>query len=311
MYIFQPSTENLQTDKSFKPRLSRTIFQPPVSVFTQALNETENFKQLKKGAKSSSSKCFINNSITCTNVPKSLLCKSAAKQYFLSFGTVAKITIRPRRQSIVVYFATKNDASKAFNNAGKDQHQFDIEWTSAVVGSQKVQSKKKRTRTRSTSSSIADDEDLKSELEALSSIPNSIFQVASSPKASAKVKKIKPVKETPKKIEKVEVESNVKTASSLIKSASIEELETIIKQQACSTEDKYRILQARDKLIKLKQTKQVDLAMTMVMVGTCPDMCPEKERLMRESQRQVSLYEQMDGSEYRINHAIAVKQYSR
>ena len=63
--------------------------------------------------------------------------------------------------------------------------------------------------------------------------------------------------------------------------------------------------------MRLKQEKQKDLASAKVTKGSCPDMCPEKERYMREFQRQVSSYEQVDGGDYHINHTSAVKQYSR
>jgi hypothetical protein len=34
-----------------------------------------------------------------------------------------------------------------------------------------------------------------------------------------------------------------------------------------------------------------DLSKAAVIQGTCPDMCPEKERYQRESRHQVALYE--------------------
>lgn len=45
--------------------------------------------------------------------------------------------------------------------------------------------------------------------------------------------------------------------------------------------------------------------------GICPDMCPEKERLSRESKHRVASYELVDGSKSIMNHLIAVKEYSR
>lgn len=65
------------------------------------------------------------------------------------------------------------------------------------------------------------------------------------------------------------------------------ELVKIIKQCATTVEEKYKILEARDKLIRLRTKKHTDLSKAKVTVGTCPDMCPEKERLMRETQHQV------------------------
>lgn len=77
---------------------------------------------------------------------------------------------------------------------------------------------------------------------------------------------------------------------SSVKNLPVEQLELIktIKQFATTVEDKFKILEARDKLIRLCTKKHTDLAKAKVTVGTCPDMCPEKERLMRETQHQVS-----------------------
>lgn len=88
------------------------------------------------------------------------------------------------------------------------------------------------------------------------------------------------------------------------------ELIKLIKQAANTTEEKYKILEARDKLIRLRTKKYTELSKAKVTVGTCPDMCPEKERLMRETQHQVSLYEQEVNGKG-MNPFLAVKQYSR
>lgn len=62
----------------------------------------------------------------------------------------------------------------------------------------------------------------------------------------------------------------------------------VIKQAAFTSEEKYKVLEARDKLIRLKMKKNTDITLAKHIVGTCPDMCPEKERLMREVQHQVN-----------------------
>lgn len=41
----------------------------------------------------------------------------------------------------------------------------------------------------------------------------------------------------------------------------------------------------------VERGKQSDLLTAAVTQGTCPDMCPEKERYQRESRHQVALYE--------------------
>lgn len=62
----------------------------------------------------------------------------------------------------------------------------------------------------------------------------------------------------------------------------------MIKSQAVTVEEKFRILDARDKLIRIKLKNKIKLKSSPT-VGTCPDMCPEKERLMRETQHQVHI----------------------
>jgi len=47
----------------------------------------------------------------------------------------------------------------------------------------------------------------------------------------------------------------------------------------------------------LESKKQIYLATTEAIVGTCPDMCPEKERYLREVRRHLSVYEIVPGTD--------------
>ncbi|XP_071482694.1 uncharacterized protein [Diadema antillarum] len=83
-----------------------------------------------------------------------------------------------------------------------------------------------------------------------------------------------------------------------------------------SAAERYEALEERDKQLRKGLTKQSDLATAKTMIGTCPDMCPEKERYMREVQRRLSPYEMVPGTEKqgenpRVDHIRAVKEYSR
>lgn len=96
----------------------------------------------------------------------------------------------------------------------------------------------------------------------------------------------------------------------------------LIGQVAETAEEKYRLLEQRDKVLRQgeatfycgpftawhKQThvvlcvntgrpKRTDLDMSKVFVGTCPDMCPEKERFMRETRKQLSVFEVIPDTE--------------
>ncbi|KAK3931372.1 Protein xmas-2 [Frankliniella fusca] len=105
-------------------------------------------------------------------------------------------------------------------------------------------------------------------------------------------------------------ESNI-SETATASTAAMSELLEILKHQAVSTEEKLRVLDARDKLMRLRQVKQYDLSKAVKTVGTCPDMCPEKERLLRESRRQISQYETLPSKPNEMVPSLMVKQYSR
>nr|XP_056712839.1 germinal-center associated nuclear protein [Euleptes europaea] len=85
-------------------------------------------------------------------------------------------------------------------------------------------------------------------------------------------------------------------------------LSNLIGMVAESSEDKYRLLDQRDKLMRQARLKRTDLGQTFI--GTCPDMCPEKERYMRETRNQLSIFEVIPGTD-KVDHAAAIKEYSR
>ncbi|XP_012234815.1 uncharacterized protein xmas [Linepithema humile] len=319
--------------KKFIKRKSRTVYKPTVNVFANALKDAGAFEQLKKNSRSQPTKIDINNSITCSNVPKTLLTKTAAKEYFTKYGNIVKITIRPHKRIIIVVYTSKMEANNAYYNIGNYMGEtFHIEWTGSSV---KSPIKKKNLQKNIVANLLtSNDDEIKAELEAMSNLEynlhsskkvepsdaaalfsiktkTSVGKTAIIPKLEKVVKtaeKAAKVAEKPMKVEKLDVESQI---AKLLPTISVEELQNIIHQIALTAEDKYKVLEARDRLMRLKRVKPASLATAKVTNGTCPDMCPEKERLMRESQRQVASYEQLDGNEYRINHAMAVKQYSR
>lgn len=61
----------------------------------------------------------------------------------------------------------------------------------------------------------------------------------------------------------------------------------VVLSQSHTTEEKFKVLDARDKLLRIKW-KQYDIKKRGATLGTCPDMCPEKERILRVIQHQVS-----------------------
>ena len=77
-----------------------------------------------------------------------------------------------------------------------------------------------------------------------------------------------------------------------------------------SLSDKMAVLEARDRLMRLKRMRQTDLATAVAVVGTCPDMCPELERYFRQETNQMSLFE-MDANTGRPDEHRMVKEYRR
>lgn len=63
----------------------------------------------------------------------------------------------------------------------------------------------------------------------------------------------------------------------------------LVLSQSHNSEEKFKILDARDKLLRLKLKERNSKKISGATLGTCPDMCPEKERLMREIQHQARL----------------------
>ncbi|XP_029315303.1 germinal-center associated nuclear protein [Cottoperca gobio] len=84
----------------------------------------------------------------------------------------------------------------------------------------------------------------------------------------------------------------------------------LIGQLAGTAEDKFRLLEQRDKILRQGRPKRTDLDLSKVFVGTCPDMCPEKERYMRDTRKQLSVFEVFPDTEM-VDHSAAIKEYSR
>ncbi|KAK8762160.1 hypothetical protein V5799_026574 [Amblyomma americanum] len=90
-----------------------------------------------------------------------------------------------------------------------------------------------------------------------------------------------------------------------------ESLLSRLKQAAHSVGERYRVLDARDKIIRLRLEKQSDLATAQATKGCCPDMCPEKERYSRTDKKCLSTFEVLPGSDGVMDHTRMVKEYSR
>ena len=91
------------------------------------------------------------------------------------------------------------------------------------------------------------------------------------------------------------------------------QLVAIMMQATHSDGDRWTVLEARDKYMRLRQPRSVTRSgvdiQDMNLVGTCPDFCPEKERYERSAKNRLEWYEKASGG--KLSHTSAVKEHSR
>lgn len=73
---------------------------------------------------------------------------------------------------------------------------------------------------------------------------------------------------------------------------------------------KLALLDERDKQIRTKTKLDSNIKTVVAIKGTCPDMCPERERIMRQFSLSVAAYEMVPGT-YDMDENKAVKEYTR
>lgn len=81
---------------------------------------------------------------------------------------------------------------------------------------------------------------------------------------------------------------------------------------AITFQEKLSVLEERDKYLRESVFKTGNKNMSVIVNGTCPDMCPEKERLLREIYCSFSVFEgQIVDNEMHVVPELLVKEYSR
>lgn len=242
--------------------------------------------------------------IMCRNVPPSLNKRDVIEKHFARFGKVCKTICRPNKKLAIVHFDDHASASKA-KKRGKVLHQHEL----LLLWQRKKQSPGDQGGRRPAQKDESAGETPKAEeakpgsspLRRPALMPPSL---GSHPSFSSPVKRPSPAKLLqfdPEPQKEHGGESERLVPSSLVH---------LVGQVAETAEDKYRLLEQRDKVLRQGRPKRTDLDLSKVFVGTCPDMCPEKERYMRETRNQLSVYEVIPNTEM-VDHAAAIKEYSR
>ncbi|XP_077404821.1 germinal-center associated nuclear protein [Vanacampus margaritifer] len=235
--------------------------------------------------------------IQCRNMPPALNKRDIIQKHFSRFGKVCKVICRPPKNMAIVHFNNHASAAKA-KKKGKVLHQQEL----LLLWQRKKQSPGDTSRRpearREDAGKNLDDANFKASSPLKRPVLGSTFN------RSSPVKKPPPLMAIPLLIDSELQKENVVTTQSS------ECLAPLIGIVAETSEDKYRLLEQRDKLLRQGRTKSLDLDLSKVFVGTCPDMCPEKERYMRETRNQLSIYEVLPNTEM-VDHAAAIKEYSR
>lgn len=245
----------------------------------------------------------------CRHIPLPLNKKDTLLKHFAQFGKVSKIYCKPAKQLAIVHFDDHASAAKAKKN-GKMLHKHEL----LLLWQRKKHSSGDKTSRPSLGQEAAEkqrqeDTETKAVSSPLKRPPLRAEAVTStvSYSHSSPVKKLPVVKSLhfdsePQRDNSTDNQSSERPVSFSFLS--------LMGQVAETAEDKYRLLEQRDKILRQGRPKRSDLNLSKVFVGTCPDMCPEKERYMRETRNQLSVFEVIPNTEM-VDHTAAIKEYSR
>lgn len=269
-------------------------------------------------------------SITCSNVPDSLFDPATVKKHFSKFGRVLKIKLYAKRHMCIIEYDHPNSAERALLNAGAfDGFMFDVTRSKPRV--------RRRSSRKDDDPDWVPDSDVEEELSAMGSTPtyrvtrqNTMdIQSTSAPVQSPRMKVVQrtikqspikkrvPVKEKPFVVKQsvasiLEPPVTVTTIqTNLSTSEAASELYQLCSKISQTSDEKWRVLDARDKILRAWGGAGSRIKVGGATIGTCQDMCPEKELLQRQAEHQVMTLETVVGSDGELEPWRAVKQYSR
>ncbi|KTF86048.1 hypothetical protein cypCar_00014410 [Cyprinus carpio] len=238
--------------------------------------------------------------IQCKGIPPNLNKKDLVIQHFGHFGKVLKVYCRPQKNLTIVHFQDHASAAKA-KKKGKLFQRTEIQ----IFWQRKKQKVKDLTEDSESGAAFLQSSPSRKPLPRAVPISTTSSLTKSSPIQKLSVAKILQF-ESEAPPESVSEERSV--GQPIINLPSV--LQLLIGQVAETAEERYRLLEQRDKILRQARPKRTDLDMSKVFVGTCPDMCPEKERYMRETRNQLSVFEVIPDTE-KVDHSATIKEYSR
>ncbi|XP_061858231.1 germinal-center associated nuclear protein isoform X2 [Colius striatus] len=245
--------------------------------------------------------------IQCKNVPDYLNDRAVLEKHFGQFVKVRRIMTRHNKKMAIIHFFDHASAVLARKKA-KELHK-DI-----VTFWQKKKTSPAKREFSSKEKKAGDDEGRPSSEEQNYQHSPLRKPLIRSSAGSGVTGKSSPAKKPGlRKVLQLEADmfdSSAEVQSSEALGASLSSLSNLVGVVAETSEERYRLLDQRDKIMRQARIKRTDLGKAKTVVGTCPDMCPEKERYMRETRNQLSVFELLLGSD-KVDHATAIKEYSR
>lgn len=272
--------------------------------------------------------------ILCNGMPAELNDRETLLEHFGQFGTVVRVTTNARKGCATIRFEDHQSAELAKKRGGSISDRFpplQIFWCSkrrlSGEGKSRHSVDAKPETQDSTSSDFMEPRILERPgtvavpasqppvlAECMSSAAPSMAAPAPAPAVTRRLKSQLGRVAALRKAKEVMCGARAtkgKDADAGSKGPGEESLLPILKQSAHSVGERYKVLDARDKIIRLRSQRQSDLATARATRGSCPDMCPEKERYSRTDRKLLSSFEVLPGSDGVMDHTRMVKEYCR
>ncbi|XP_076975364.1 germinal-center associated nuclear protein [Tamandua tetradactyla] len=241
--------------------------------------------------------------IQCKNIPDYLNDRTTLENHFGKIAKVQRVCTRRNKNLAIVHFFDHASAALA-RKKGKGLHKdMVIFWHKKKISPNKKPFSLKEKK--------PGDSEVNQSMEELPFQHSPLSKPTSRPAAGSLLIKSSPVKK-PSALKALQSEGDAfdlgaEGTDSLV---CVSSLGALVGCVAETSEDKFRLLDQRDRIMRQARVKRTDLDKARAFVGTCPDMCPEKERYMRETRSQLSAFEMIPGTD-QVDHAAAVKEYSR
>ncbi|KAL4226945.1 Germinal-center associated nuclear protein [Mactra antiquata] len=264
--------------------------------------------------------------IVCKKVPHKYNNSMFLKSHFKTFGEVTKVFANQSKMQATVHFKTHEDAFEAKRRGrslGPDINPMEIFWSSYTApGTPKLSRQTSASEARSgrslkrTSDSELVSRPKRTTMRSGDPVNEELEGMLGTEDIRGQSKEAKRSPE--RKPRSPERRTRTISPTPTTSSATSVHSQMFQGTTARSTTERVQLLELRDKYIRQNRVKQKkDIETAKAFVGTCPDMCPEKERYDREDKRRLSYYEIIPGTENipgknpQVDHSRAVKEYLR